>query len=472
MIEPTDKRSDADSLTANLSRIRHILARLEQAKQQWESAADSLPELVLLLHQPGYVMGANRTVERWQLGDVTKIRGESVHDLLHPACPFVGCQWEANWSRAWQVAGTGQPAEYELEDPVLKRHLHVRLQPVPPRLTRGTKMKMAGFVVAVVSDVTDRKQLQARLLRTQRLATVGSLLQGIIHDLNNQLTPIMMAAGMLRHQSEPRSRERIVSAIESNARRASELAQQLLALARGTVEDPIVLQPRHLIRGIRELMVETLPKSAKIELQVARDLHRIMADPGQLHRLLLDLCLNAHAAAPESEYLLIAAGNRDLDSPAAAALPGAKPGPYVMISVGVHVPDPDAETIPEEVAQLLTAESLNEGTESRFPGIQRMVEAQGGFTQSARESGHGVCLQLYFPAVLVDRAEQLPPVTRQTGDSALILIADDEDSLREITREALASYDYRVLAATNGADAVALCAQHRHELALVLVDYF
>ncbi len=140
-------------------RFKESLGQIEQAKQEWESTADSLSQIVCLLDHRGRIIRANRTVERWNLGRVVNIQGWGMHELFHPGCTDPACYLETFWPQAWEELARGQPAEWEVEDRVLKRHLSLQVRPISVQ-TDGEDKKATIFAVAIIQDITERKRVE------------------------------------------------------------------------------------------------------------------------------------------------------------------------------------------------------------------------------------------------------------------------------------------------------------------------
>ena len=141
--------------------LKESLTHIERAKQEWEATVDSLPQLVCLLDREGRILRANWTVERWNLGRVVDVKGQEVHDLLHSSHPELACSLKRFWSQAWKELVRGQPVEYEIEDKVLNRYLHLQAQPISVE-TRHDKAT-DSFAVVIMDDITARKQAEEAL---------------------------------------------------------------------------------------------------------------------------------------------------------------------------------------------------------------------------------------------------------------------------------------------------------------------
>lgn len=163
---------------------------------------------------------------------------------------------------------------------------------------RDANGEITNFI-AIKQDISERKELQARFFRGQRMETIGTLASGIAHDLNNVLAPVMMSATLLREAETVEEREKVLSILEGSVRHGSELIKQVLAFARGVANHPMLLQPVHLVKEFRRMVENVFPKSIQINVDYLADVHPIVADPTQVHQVLMNLCVNARDAMPE-----------------------------------------------------------------------------------------------------------------------------------------------------------------------------
>ena len=327
--------------------------------------------------------------------------------------------------------------------------------------------------VCFVIDLTERKKAETQFLRAQRMECVGTLAGGIAHDLNNLLSPIVMGLDLLREfDPAPRS-QRVIENLARNAKRSADLIRQVLSFSRG-VDARVDLQLRHIIHEVESIATDTFPRKIRIETDVAKDLSSVTADPTQLHQVLLNLCINARDAMPGGGTLRIVATNADLDALSAAISPSLTPGHYVKVQVsdtGCGIP---ADIQAHIFDPFFTTKETGKGTGLGLSTARDIVHHHGGFIHVDSTPGQGSTFTFYVratqPGHSDDTTRDATPKPYAQGQGQTILLIDDELSILEIAKQTLEKFNYRVITATDGAQAVSLYAQHSAQIKLVLTD--
>ncbi|MBN3906173.1 MAG: PAS domain S-box protein [Nostoc sp. NMS1] len=327
-------------------------------------------------------------------------------------------------------------------------------------------------ILSVDTDITEKKQLEEQFFRAQRLESIGTLAGGIAHDLNNILTPILATAQLLQgklFQNEERS-EQLLALVESNAQRGAALVKQVLSFARGFKGERIIIQIKYLILEIIQILKETFPKSIELSTIIPEDTWAIAGDTTQLHQVLMNLVVNARDALPNGGDITISVENKFIDEAYTRMNLDAKVGHYIMITVadnGVGIPPEILDRIFEP---FFTTKSVNTGTGLGLSTVLGIIKSHDGFIKVSSNVGKGSKFDLFLPAVEATQTFKIEDLDILPGEGELILVVDDEAQIREIAAIILENYNYRILAASNGIEAIALYAQHKHQINGVLMD--
>ncbi len=328
--------------------------------------------------------------------------------------------------------------------------------------------------LSINADITEKKRIETQFLRAQRLESVGILAGGIAHDLNNVLAPILMSIALLKlKMPENEKVQKQLDQLAAYAQRGANLVKQVLTFGRGVENQRVLMQPKHIGREIEQIISDTFPKNIDFEFSISADLWPINGDPTQLHQTILNLCVNARDAMPSGGKLTLRMENRTLDSTYASMHQTASPGPHMAIVVsdtGSGIPAAIREKIFEP---FFTTKEVGKGTGLGLSTTVAIVKSHGGFIDLQSEEGRGSTFTLYFPASSVPAPVDAPDAAKRglpLGENELVLIVDDEDLIREVARNTLERFGYRVLLAQNGTEAIALYALHRTDIAVVITD--
>ena len=327
--------------------------------------------------------------------------------------------------------------------------------------------------VCFVLDLSERKKLEQQFLRAQRMESIGTLAGGIAHDLNNILAPILMSIDLLKMTATDSQAMEILETIGTSAKRGADIVRQVLSFARGVEGERVEVQPQQLLAELESIIKDTFPKNIRLRFVTPRETWMMLGDRTQIYQILLNLCVNARDAMPQGGTLTVTLENCVLDEHYAAMNLHAKAGRYVQIGVtdtGTGMPP---EVLNRIFEPFFTTKDLNEGTGLGLSTVMAIVKSHGGNVNVYSEPGNGTTFRVYIPMAesLPERAQtraQDPGMPRGKGE--LILVVDDEASILSITSRTLAAFGYRVLGATDGAEATALYAQNKAEIALVLTD--
>jgi PAS domain S-box-containing protein len=434
---------------------------LEQIREQ-AALLDVAHDAILVCALDGTVSFWNKGAQRLYGWTVAEALGKNANELLFKAVPsnleearaalFHNSIW---MGECRQVTRDGK------EVTVQSRWTLVRNQEANPQ-----------SILVINTDITEQKQLEAQFLHAQRIESLGTLASGIAHDLNNVLTPILMAAQMLCMKQQDEDSHRWIEGIEMGARRGSEMVRQVLTIARGSQGERVVIQMKHLIHDLGQILKQTFPRSVEVRIKGTEDLWTIVGDSTQIYQVLLNLCVNARDAMPEGGRLLIELGNRILDESEAKIHPDACAGPYVAITVsdtGTGIPADFVERIFEP---FFTTKEIGKGTGLGLSTVVGIVRNHGGFVTVTSTEGKGTQFKVFLPAEKTPEAAPSDTCREkpQGGNAELVLVVDDEAAILEMTKATLEVHGYRVLTAKDGAEAVAVYAQHAADVRVVVTD--
>jgi PAS domain S-box-containing protein len=327
-------------------------------------------------------------------------------------------------------------------------------------------------LLLINTDITERKQLEEQFLRAQRLDSLGILVSGIAHDLNNALSPVLMGVSMLRAQAPSKESEGVLNMVEGSARRGADMVKQVLAFARGGETDKTLIQVNQLVKEMGRIIADVFPKNIKFRVQAGKESWPVLGVPTQLHQVLMNLCVNARDAMPGGGTLTLTTSNAKLGPEATAKHPEVTPGNFLCTTVA----DTGTGIAPEQLEKIFqpffTTKAPGKGTGLGLSTSWNIVRNHGGFMTVQSEPGRGTEFRFYLPAADVRETAGTPPgkVPLPAGAGECVLVVDDEESILAITRSTLENYGYQVLTAASGPEAVVCLAAKRDVVRLVITD--
>jgi two-component system cell cycle sensor histidine kinase/response regulator CckA len=443
-------------------RVQERTAELKEANKALIESEASYRELTESIDDLFYAMDSDLRYTYWNKAseDLTGILAEdAIGKSIYELFPDVkGTKLERIYN---EVLKTQQPERFESEYKLGDKKFIFEINAYPTKI---------GISV-IAKDISEKKKLEAQLLRTQRMESIGTLASGIAHDLNNVLTPMMMSLHLLKEKHKDEQSQKLYNILEKNSERGANLIKQVLSFARGVEGERKPLQIMNHISEIEKILKETLPRNIEIRTDIQKDLFTISGDATQLHQVIMNLCVNARDAMPDGGILDITASNFFIDENHAQMHTEAKVGPYVVVAVsdtGTGIPPEIVDRIFEP---FFTTKEFGKGTGLGLPTALAIVKSHGGFINVYSEVGKGTTFRVYLPSIKTElqnvKEEQFElPI----GQGELVLVAEDEDSIREVTVSTLEAYGYKVLTANDGADAVALYAQNKDKIEVILMD--
>jgi len=327
--------------------------------------------------------------------------------------------------------------------------------------------------VSLYEDITEKKELEAQLQQAQKMEAIGTLAGGIAHDFNNILQAISGYTQILLMGKEADNPDyEKLESIEKSAQRASDLTKQLLIFSR-KVESK--LRPMDLnkeTQQISKILERTIPKMINVELHLAENLNIINADPAQIEQILMNLGVNARDAMPNGGRLLFETENIILDEHYCKIHLGSKPGDYVKLSISDTGHGMDKEILKHIFDPFYTTKEIGKGTGLGLAMVYGIVKSHNGYIMCYSEPDEGTIFKIYFP-VIKKETESLEPKEEKfpiKGGNETILLVDDEEAIRELGKDILASFGYTVLIASDGETALEIYRENKKKISLVILD--
>jgi two-component system cell cycle sensor histidine kinase/response regulator CckA len=330
-------------------------------------------------------------------------------------------------------------------------------------------------VFSISNDVTEKRRRDELDLRTRRMESLGTLASGIAHDLNNVLTPILMAVQLLAPGEHDPARLEILRSTEIAVKRGADMIRQVLSFASGANGRRVPVEIADVLAELESLCAETLPEGITARFDVAEDLWPTSGDPTQLLQVLLNLLTNARDAMPNGGPIVIRARNMTLDHDYAAIDHVAASGDYVQIEIEDSGVGMSTEVLGKIFEPFFTTKETGSGTGLGLSTSMAIIRGHGGFIQAYSEPGRGSIFRVHLrssgqreqadDSAISELLDELP-----RGNGELVLVVDDEVAIRTMTRQTLDAYGYTTAVASNGAEAIEFIESGRSEVSVVLTD--
>lgn len=346
------------------------------------------------------------------------------------------------------------------------------LQYLPEAVQRV--LKAVGTERELVKSEEALRQRDEQLRQVQKMEAVGQLAGGVAHDFNNLLTVILGYSEMLLliHESDGSEDVEFLQEIGKAAERAGLLTRQLLAFSRKQVLEPIVLNLNDVIADTEKMLRRLIGEDILIRTVLAPILDHVWVDPGQIEQVLMNLAVNARDAMPQGGELTIETANVELDLDYAQSHSEVQPGHYVLLAVSDSGCGMDKATQARIFEPFFTTKEPGEGTGLGLATVYGIVTQSGGHVWVKSELGQGTTFKIYLPVKeeVVRIREPAGKEQQALHGEETVLLVEDEDSVRALSRHALQAYGYKVLEASHPLDAVQLSEAHEGEIHLLVTD--
>ncbi|QXE87812.1 DUF3365 domain-containing protein [Geomonas nitrogeniifigens] len=454
--EVAEREAAQEEAVANQRKLRLIM--------------DSTHAAIYGIDTTGRCTFANKTCLELTGYSLDELIGRNMHDTIHhtlpdgmPA-PVAKCKIFRAYSEGegctvrdevfWRKDGTSFPVEYSSY----------------PILNDGV---IEGAVISFL-DVSERVKLEEQLRQAQKMEAVGQLAGGVAHDFNNILQVISGYGSILKldERLDDRQQEEI-DHILSAAEKAAQLTRGLLAFSRKQV---ITLSPVNLndiVENVRKFLARIIGEDIHLKTTPSEAPLYVMADLGQLEQVLFNLATNARDAMPRGGVLAIETGSQVVESPLDQESGLIRPGSYAVLTVTDTGCGMSAETCKRIFEPFYTTKEISKGTGLGMAIVYGIVKQHNGFINVYSEPGHGTTFRIHLPIYHAERVmdeESAKQAAPPRGGSETILLAEDDEGVRNLVLSVLTRFGYRVIQAVDGQDAVEKYSAHRNEISMILMD--
>ena len=464
----TPMRDERDELVGSVVSFDDITQhkmdqdQLMKAKEQWEKTFDSiLDEIITVQDKDFRILQANSAATSFFGIPREEIVGRHCYELFREDNnPCSECP-------AYAVLQEDKTHSLELYHERLKKHFLVTISPMVDETG-----KCFGLVHSA-KDITGKKQLEQQLRQAQKMEAIGTLAGGIAHDFNNILTPILGYSELVVERLPSSSEEcKLVQEIRTAGMRAKELVKQILTFSRQTEQQRQPVQIHLVIKEALKLLRSSIPATIVIHQNIV-DCGTVMADPTQIHQVLMNLCTNAyHAMRETGGELSVSLSVIELTAQDYLDNLPLQPGPHVQLSVRDTGCGMSKELQERIFEPYFTTKKQGEGTGLGLSVVQGIVQSHHGHITVYSEPGHGTEFQVYLPQVkALDEglAEEAETVAIPRG-SGTVLVVDDEVAVGKLLREVLLSLGYEVVLCSSSTQALEAFQQNGARIDLVLTD--
>jgi len=448
----------------DITEYKQAVKELSESRERFRRMIQNSNDVISLLDENGIIIFQGDSVERITGYKAEELIGRSAFEIVHPE--------DAQCLKRLFADGLHQPgAVVQFE----YRHHHkngnwVVLESIASNLLHDPAVRA---IVINDREVSERNRLQEQLRQAMKMEAIGRLAGGVAHDFNNILTVITGNIELARMDIGPddpvaRHLNNIMRATES----AESLTQRLLAFSRKQILEPRVLNLNDLIRNFRNMLGRLIGEDIKLDFALADGLGSVRIDSGQFEQVLMNLAVNARDAMPQGGTLKIQTANITVDEGCGATHPQLQPGRYVMLKVSDTGHGISSDNKKHIFEPFFTTKSQGQGTGFGLPTILGIVQQAGGIIECHSEEGSGATFRIYLP-LLEEPAERLirerRSVERLKGDEA-ILLAEDDECVREMAMTMLEDLGYRTIAAASGEEALELAGKYSERIDLLMTD--
>jgi two-component system cell cycle sensor histidine kinase/response regulator CckA len=475
LIYENGKAVGVQGIARDITERRRAEMAIRSNELQLRVITNTIPVSITYIGADGILRFANRSFLEWLGKDSADVVGQNIRDLL-------GEQGYRQISPEFERVLRGElfdveryayttPAGSEDGPPP-----YLRMNYVPEFAPSGEVLAFFAFM----TDITESKNAELalrkseeQLLQSQKLESVGRLAGGIAHDFNNMLTAINGYSELTLRRMHPGDPLRNnIEEIKKAGERSAELTNQLLAFSRRQIMQPRVLDLNRAVSDLIPMLERLIGEDVKLRTEFSKKSGMINADPGQLSQVLLNLIVNARDSMPDGGSILIATSEKQIDEETVIANDTIKPGRYSVLAISDTGTGMDEQTIQHIFEPFFTTKEVGKGTGLGLSTVHGIVHQSGGSIAVVSAPGKGTRFDIYLPTVESEPRLKFndKPLSGMSFGTETILLVEDEETVRDLSREVLESCGYTVLAATDGNDALKILEEKGNRISLILTD--
>ncbi len=452
----------------DITEERRLHLELENAAREWNATFEAMPDGICIMDVHQHLRRCNQAMHRWFPNlDRNGMASLRCYHIVHqteapvPECPFMRMQSSLQRESSEMLVGG--------------RWYEVTVDPV------FDAMGVLDGAVHFMRDITERKHaeeeraaLEAQFLQAQKMEAVGRMAGGIAHDYNNMLTVIIgYAESLLIQRDLPAKMRDDVQEILKAARRSAGLTKRMLAFSKHQIVRPKILDLRQVIDDLSGMMERILGETIELTVRSDGNLWPVSLDPIQIDQVITNLLVNASDAMPEGGHIVLELRNVVFDEDYASKKLDCQAGEHVMLAVSDTGQGMDSETLSHALEPFYSTKDPSRGTGLGLSTVYGIAAHYGGTVHLYSEPGLGTTVKVYFPRAAQDKPSAPKPASDtwgRIGGNETILLVEDDASLRLLARSMAEKLGYHVLEAMNGPSALALAADYKEPIHLLLTD--
>ncbi len=452
VIDITERRQAEDALT--------------ESKERMYKLAELAIDAFVMLDDTGAVTFCNAAAERMFGFQSDTLIGRNIHRIIIPE-RFRDAAMRG--FAHFREHGTGPVINTTTEIEALRKD--GTEFPVEVSIS-AVKLKGKWHAIGIMRDISERKNLEYQLLQSQKMETVGLLSGGIAHDFNNILNVIIGYVFILENsipESDPLQDN--VKQISAAADRAANLTKSLLNFSRKNLINSEPTDINEIIRNVDKFLSMVIGEDIRLETACGDQILTVTADIGQIEQVLINLAANARHAMPQGGTLTVTSESFVMNPKFVKSRGFGKPGQYALITVTDTGTGMDSKTLERIFEPFFTTKTLGKGTGLGLSIVYSLVKQHEGYIYAASKPGKGTTFRIYLPLSHTRNTskEQIPASSPNRGTET-ILLAEDDDALRTLTKKILLDYGYRVISVANGKEAVRAYSTNKNSIQLLLFD--